>query len=265
MIGFASGVLSGMFGIGGGILTTPAIRLILKAPAMVAVGTPLPVIIPSAATGAFQYLRHKTADLRTGITIGLSGAVTAVLGAFGAEKVGGTVVLIGTAALILYAAGDMIEQIWRHKPAVQTSDEFARAQDFEAAERDAATGPTLSAGAAVVMGAVAGLYSGFFGLGGGFVLVPLLGRWGRMPMKRAIGTSLVAVTLLAIPGTFAHSLAGNIDWRIALAMMIGVVPGSLIGVRLTLGTADRVLRVAFVGLLVVSAGWLAAAEWGLLR
>ena len=51
-IGFVSGLFSGAFGIGGGIVTTPAIRLILGAPALVAVGTPLPVILPSAITGA---------------------------------------------------------------------------------------------------------------------------------------------------------------------------------------------------------------------
>jgi len=248
VIGFASGVLSGAFGIGGGIVTTPAIRLLMGAPALIAVGTPLPVIIPSAITGALSYARRGLTDVRSGVILGLSGAATAVAGALLATRAGGTIVLLGTALLILYAATDMVLQVLR--PPVAAED---------AADASRPTPPPRMAGL-VAIGALTGLYSGFFGLGGGFVLVPMLSRWMRFPIKRAIATSLVTVALLAIPGTITHALLGNIDWRIALGLAIGVVPGAMLGARITLGSADRAIRIAFATLLVGVGVWLATSE-----
>ncbi len=78
-IGLASGVLSGLFGIGGGIITTPAIRLLMDAPALVAVGTPLPVILPGALTGTVGFMRRGDVDVLAASILGASGAVTSVL------------------------------------------------------------------------------------------------------------------------------------------------------------------------------------------
>ncbi len=253
VIGFFSGVLSGSFGIGGGIITTPAIRLILGAPALVAVGTPLPIILPTALTGALTYARSGVADVRAGITCGIAGSLTAVLGALGTSLVGGDVVLLATAALILYAAGDVVAQAYRPRPIAETPI---------APETSAPRAPLMPL---IVIGAVTGLYSGFLGLGGGFVLVPLLTRWLHFDMKRAIATSLVAVAMLAIPGTVTHALLGHIDWAIAFALSIGVIPGALLGARITLGSSDRAVRFSFATLLVIVGFWLAGNElWGLL-
>jgi len=289
-IGAFSGVLSGAFGIGGGIITTPAIRLILGAPALVAVGTPLPVIFPSALAGAVSYARNCIADVRAGVICGAAGSLTAVLGAWATRLVGGDVVLIATAVLILYTAGDTIAQVL-HPPRVELAageeaDAFhAAGVEIVAAEEAAATSerrPSHPAGVPravaaegaysahavprapwlplAAIGAITGLYAGFLGLGGGFVLVPLLTRWRHFDMKRAIATSLVAITILSVPGTITHALLGHIDWRIAAALAVGVVPGALLGARITLGTADRTVRLAFAALLVIVGAWLAVSE-----
>ncbi|HEY5113838.1 MAG TPA: sulfite exporter TauE/SafE family protein, partial [Coriobacteriia bacterium] len=80
-VGLFSGVLSGAFGVGGGLITTPAIRLLLGYPALIAVGTPLPVILPGAVTGAATYWKRGSADVRAGITMGLIGSIGSVAGA----------------------------------------------------------------------------------------------------------------------------------------------------------------------------------------
>jgi len=266
-IGLASGVLSGLFGIGGGIITTPAIRLLMGAPALVAVGTPLPVILPSALTGAIAYRRRGIADVNAGLICGVAGALSAVTGAWATRFVGGSVVLLGTAAIIVWAAGDMLLQTLR--PPRQSAEESRwdaseagvaradlRARDGEPGEH----GTPVRAGALALIGLLTGLYSGFFGLGGGFVLVPLLTRWLRFPIKRAIGTSLVAVAVLAVPGTITHALLGHIDWAIAIALTVGVIPGAALGARINAGAADRAIRIGFFVVLVVTAMWLAASE-----
>jgi len=284
-IGLVSGVLSGAFGIGGGIITTPAIRLILGAPALIAVGTPLPVIFPSALTGAVSYARNGIADVRTGVICGVAGSGTAVLGAWATRLVGGDVVLLATAALILYTAADMVLQVVRPpRVGLEAAEERDAATSLEGVESPEAGEPAdepeppeqersallnehakpgsegarnAPAARLILIGAATGFYSGFLGLGGGFVLVPMLTRWLGFPIKRAIATSLFAITILAIPGTISHALLGHIDWRIAAGLAVGVIPGALIGARFTLGSADRTVRLAFSALLVVTGAWLA--------
>jgi uncharacterized membrane protein YfcA len=292
-IGFVSGVLSGMFGIGGGIVTTPAIRLILGAPALVAVGTPLPVIFPSAVTGAINYLRRGSLDVRVGVTCGIAGSLFAVLGALATQYVGGTVVLLATAALILYTAADMLLQVIRpprvgleaseerdafRPPEVEASDLGSHAAE---GEHEGAEGPGQGSGEPRVLvpptpaqapspklatlaliGALTGAYSGFLGLGGGFILVPLLTRWLHFDIKRAIGTSLLAIAIIAVPSTITHAFLGHIDWGIAAALIVGVIPGAWLGARVTLGSSDRTTRIAFAVMLLAVGAWLGAAELG---
>lgn len=259
-VGFVSGLLSGAFGIGGGLVTTPAIRLVLGYPALVAVGTPLPVILPGAITGALSYRRRGLADLSAGLLIGAAGAATSIAGALASAHLGGTAVLLATAALILWAAVDLT---------LQARDAAARQPDPGAAEADpaldlaaepAAPAPARPWARLVVIGLVAGAYSGFFGLGGGFVVVPALTRFCSFTMKRAIGTSLVAIAVLAVPGTIAHAALGHVDWTLAALLAVGVVPGAWIGARLTSRTSDAAIRVAFAGFLCLIGVWLAISE-----
>jgi len=261
-VGLVSGVLSGAFGIGGGLVTTPAIRLLLGYPALIAVGTPLPVILPGALTGAVAYWRRGSADVRAGVIMGLVGSVGSVGGALLSAQAGGTIVLLATALLIAYAAGDMLLQ--------QRKDDRGEAVAGEGESDEALTAPVPAAAAKppgtpdlarlAMVGAVAGLYSGFLGLGGGFIVVPGLTRYCGMSVKRAIGTSLVTVAVLAIPGTITHSLLGHVDWTLAMWLALGVVPGAVVGARLTQRASDRTVRLSFAALLVVAGVWLAASE-----
>jgi uncharacterized membrane protein YfcA len=112
----------------------------------------------------------------------------------------------------------------------------------------------------LLTGLVTGLYSGFFGVGGGFVLVPILTRWLRFPIKRAVGTSLAVVAMLAVPGTITHTVLGHIDWSIALPMIVGVVPGAMVGSRIAMRAHDRSIRIGFAVLLIAIGLWLGVNE-----
>ncbi|HEY3318018.1 MAG TPA: sulfite exporter TauE/SafE family protein [Coriobacteriia bacterium] len=262
VVGLVAGVLSGMFGIGGGIITTPAIRLLLGGSAIAAVASSLPAIIPSALTGAFSYARRGIADVRGGLQVGTWGAAFAVAGAYLTRFIGGSILLIVTAAIIGYMAVDMALLALRarepgEEPPVATC---AEEEAILAAERPAPRVFRPTPGALAVVGAVTGLYSGLLGLGGGFVIVPVLTRWFGFSAKRAIGTSLVAIAILSVPATVTHALLGHIDWRIALALSVMVVPGSLIGSRITAAASERGVRVGFAALLVAAGLVLAANE-----
>ena len=87
-----------------------------------------------------------------------------------------------------------------------------------------------------------------------------------MPLKRALGTSLLAIVVLVIPGTIVHTALGHIDWAIFAAVTLGAVPGALIGARIALGTQERSLRLA-VGsfLLIVAVAYGVSEAFELLR
>ena len=276
-VGAVSGVLAGMFGIGGGIITTPAIRLVLGYPSLIAVGTPLLAILPTTVSGGWSYARNGLADVRTGLVIGAWGIPAAVLGALATRLVGGTFVLVVTAALILYTAGDMLWHAFvstrdresrapeeGEEPVLASAEDLAPEKDGPSAASAASAAPRASRFAAI--GVTAGAYSGFLGLGGGFVLVPLLNRATGMPIKRAIGTSLVAIGVLSIPGIVTHYALGNIDVALGLALMVGAVPGALLGARITRAASDKAVRIAFAVMLLSVGAWLAVSELaGLLR
>jgi hypothetical protein len=100
--------------------------------------------------------------------------------------------------------------------------------------------------------------SGLLGIGGGLVIVPMLAGWLGMPLKRALGTSLLAIVALVIPGTITHAALGNIDWALFLVVVIGAVPGARVGATLAIAARERTLR-----LLVGSFLFVVAAAYGI--
>ncbi len=247
-VGLVSGILSGQFGLGGGFITTPAIRLVLGYPALIAVGTPLLVILPTALVGALSYARRGLADVRAGLVMGLAGSATSVAGALLSRALGGPAVMIVTAALILYVAVDM---------GVHT------VRDRQTPETGSASGPPParpSLARLVIIGVMAGLYSGLLGLGGGFLVVPALTRWLGLPLKRALGTSLVVVTILAVPGSITHYGLGHVDIILAAWLALGAVPGALIGAKLTALARERHVAIGFAVVMGVTGLVLGASE-----
>jgi uncharacterized protein len=94
------------------------------------------------------------------------------------------------------------------------------------------------------IGVVAGLLSGLLGIGGGVIMVPAFTELLSLSLKSAIATSLVCVGIFGVPATITHAFLGDIDWRLAVLLTIGVVPGARIGASLTIRTAERRLRLA---------------------
>ena len=220
-IGLGSGIASGALGIGGALLSTPGIRWAFHVKPLIAVGTTLPVIIPTGLTGGYTYVREQLVDVRTASIAASAGCVFAIAGAYTTKFVNGEALLIATAVLILILSIRMLP--WKtgaHTPHVEASVTVL-----------------------LLIGAVSGFVSGLLGVGGGVILVPVLTVLLRFPVKKALGTSLAVVAAQAIPGTITHALLGHIDWAIAAGLFIGVVPGARIGSRLAVATKDERLRV----------------------
>ena len=135
-----------------------------------------------------------------------------------------------------------------------------------AASAPTADDPSLSRkqllqGAAI--GLVAGLASGYVGVGGGFIMVPLMLSIIGIPMRKASGTSLIAVMILAIPGVIEQGIIGNINYLAGIAIVIGTIPGAVIGARLVTKVPERMLRLLFGCFLIVAAVMLVLNEVGI--
>jgi uncharacterized membrane protein YfcA len=242
LVGLAAGVLSGLFGVGGGIVMTPGLSAVGLAP-ITAVATPLPVILPTASVGAYTYARAGQVDLRAALWISLTGALMSGVGAALTQVVNGRLLLLVTAVLLAWQAIAILRG--RGVPTGRTG------------------APRPSPWVLAAVGVVAGSLSGLLGIGGGLVIVPALAGMLGFPLKRALGTSLVCVVVLVIPGTVVHAALGHLDWSAAALLAIGAVPGARIGATIALGTREATLRLlvgSFLGIVAVWYGVVQALE-----
>ena len=238
VVGFASGILSGMFGVGGAVLTTPGIRAIGATP-IEAVGSTLPAILPGALSGAWRYSKAGMVDWHVALPSGLLGSGFAVAGAELSDHVNGHYLMILTAALLLYSG---LRSVREHlvTPAPELALVGAGVDPpVVNGQAERTNAPTVVVG---LLGAAAGLLAGLLGIGGGVLMVPAYTVALRMPPKRAVATSLVAVAMFSIPAMVTHALLGHINWAFALPLMIGVVPGAQVGAKLTLKGSEARLR-----------------------
>ena len=226
VVGFLAGVLSGLVGVGGAVLTTPGVRF-LGAEPLIAVGSTLPAIIPGSLTGTVRFSRAGLVDWPIALGAGGSGSLLALAGAWTSDHVNPHALMLLTVGLLGFSA-------WRSsRPPSPVDDSVEPA------------GPSRLTVAGI--GAVSGFVAGLLGVGGGVVLVPAFTSLLRMPIKRAVASSLVAVAIFSVPAVAAHAVLDHIDWAYALLLMAGTVPGSWVGSRLTVrGSEARVRR--FVGL-----------------
>jgi hypothetical protein len=221
LVGFVAGVLSGLFGVGGGIVTTPAVNVMLGGTAIQAIATPLPVIFPTSLAGASTYARAGEVSFRAARWAIGPGIVGAVAGAMLTERVNAHLLLLVTAFII-----------------VTTAIQLIRGRPSKVAWEKGMT-PVWKH---MTIGLGAGFVSGLLGVGGGIIMVPAFTLFVGMPLKRALGTSLVVIAALVVPGTIVHAALGHVDWAIFAVLTLGVVPGARLGARIALGARERRLR-----------------------
>lgn len=292
LVGLLIGIFSGLLGVGGGTLMIPIFRLGFGMSAIASTATSLFTIVPTSLAGCVTHIKNKTCVVKIGLLAGLGGAITSPLGvllATGSPEI----LIMGTAALIIaYSAITMFKKAIQ-MPKESHSDLSERAaiarfrkefRDEEQIAADAAaekelatfeagqlqameaaqTKVTLKKGIyAAVIGMVAGLASGYVGVGGGFLMVPLFVALLGLTMKKASGTSLIAVVLLAIPGVITQCMHGNVDFMAGIAVAIGSIPGALIGATLIRYIPERKLRFLFGFFLLFAAVVLVCNELGL--
>ncbi len=284
LAGVFVGVMSGLLGVGGGTIMVPIFRLAFGMSPLASTATSLFAIIPTSISGVVAHTRAKTCVPRLGLALGVGGAVMSPVGVWLASVSPGWLVICVAAVVIGFSAFKMFKKAVKCAPAPRAGQaDAARTAGPNAAESQTACAGAASAHSAApkpvpdqpvlsrkqylqgaCIGLVAGLASGYVGVGGGFIMVPLMLAVLDIPMSLASGTSLIAIMILAIPGVIEQGLLGNIDYLAGIAIVVGSIPGALVGARLVRVVPERQLRFIFGGFLLVAAVMLMLNEFGIL-
>lgn len=260
-VGVGIGLLSGLLGIGGGTVMVPIFRLAFGMSPVMSTATSLFTIIPTSISGAVSHVRHKTCIPSLGIAAGLGGALTSPLGVWLAQISPSWMIMAAAALIIGWSAFKMLGKALRKKeptaPNAPTQDDAP-----EAGTPVKLTRKQLFTGVCIGLGA--GVASGYVGVGGGFIMVPLMLSLIGIAMRQASGTSLIAVMILAVPGVIEQALLGNINYLAGIAIAAGSIPGAVVGARLVRVVPERTLRLIFGGFLLVAAALLVLNEFGIL-
>ncbi len=266
-IGLLTGLLSGTFGVGGGIVCTPMLRLIMHLDAHMAIGTTLALIVPTSVAGAVNYVKEKLVDLNMVKLLVLPAIIGTLIGAALTLQVQGRTLMLLFAALITLAAVDLLSGFsnkLKQQAATKAELELNQVVQADLAQSDlvqaGAISKKLSWLKVFPVGLLTGLLAGFFGVGGGFILIPILLAVYGMSAKSAFGTSLLVVACLSVPGTIAHSISHHVQFLLVLVMVLGAVPGSMIGSKLALRLKDSLLKRAFGAIMLAMAAFMVYKE-----
>ncbi|MDE0533970.1 MAG: sulfite exporter TauE/SafE family protein [Albidovulum sp.] len=267
-LGGLVGILSGMFGVGGGFLMTPLL-LFIGIPPPVAVATEANQIMASSFSGVLAHLRRKTVDFQMGgflLVGGIAGAAAGVFIFKELREMGQVdllvrlcyVVMLGVIGVLMFF--ESVRAMNRSKrkiiPPKRRHISWIHGLPFKIRFR--ASTLYISAIPPVVVGGIVGLLAAIMGVGGGFVLVPAMIYLLGMPTKVVIGTSLFQIVFVTGFATVLHATTNfSVDMALAVLLLTGGVIGAQIGARMAVRMKAEILRVLLSAIVLAVCGKLA--------
>ena len=265
LLGLAVGVLSGLFGIGGGFILTP-ILIFIGVPPAIAVGTGASQVTAASISGAVGHWRRRNVDLRMGgwlIAGGVFGTITGIMLQAFLRSLGQLdlfttltyVVVLGViGALMLIESARALLRDARRKgaPPIRKASHHNIVQRLPFKQRFRVARLYISLVPLVAIGVVVGWLTAIMGVGGGFLVVPALIYLLRVPTKIALGTSSFQIIFVTVLATLLQASQNfSVDIMLALPLMLGGVIGAQIGVSISDRMRADQLRIV-LALLVLS-------------
>ena len=270
-VGCLTGVLAGMLGAGGGFATV-ALLLAADVNPHVAVGTALVYLMIMGGWGTFMHVHLRSVNRQLAVVIGASAAGFALVGAQIAEALEGRDLVLALALFTACVSGVSLawpqtrrpvdlpdEDIIEEEAEAATSPRFAVRSIREApppAVVPAAAEASPPLGAAVVGGSIIGLLKGLFGVGGAFLIVPVMSRVGRLRREVAVGSSLFAILVASLVAAVRHTTLGNVDGSDLLALVPGGLFGAFVGARAARSMSPAAVRRVFLAVMLASTVYL---------
>jgi hypothetical protein len=244
--GFGIGLLIGMTGMGGAVLMTPLLILVFGINPVTAIGTDIFYAAVTKTVGGFQHLRMKTVHRGLAFWMALGAVPAAVLGVsvieilqqrYGADALdaiifgilGATLLVVGVSTLLRTL---MLADVVRERYAMHLYRRHIIA--------------------AVLTGLITGFVIGLTSAGSGTLMAIVLIAVFRLTPQRVVGTSIFTAAVLLWAASIAHWIGGNIDFTLAANILIGSLPGVIVGGRLAIRSGEGLLRIGMALLLVAS-------------
>lgn len=268
-LGGIVGILSGMFGVGGGFLMTPLLFFIGIPPA-VAVATEANQIVASSFSGVLAHLRRKSVDFKMGTVLLVGGLLGALLGVFVfnyLKSLGQVdllvrlcyVVFLGViGSLMFFESINAMRRASQPAAPRERRKERTLAQTLPLKMRFRTSGLYISAVPPFLVGIVVGILSAIMGVGGGFIMVPAMIYLLGMPTKVVVGTSLFQIIFVTAFTTLLHATTNyTVDMVLAVLLLVGGVIGAQIGTQLGTRLKAEQLRVLLSFIVLAVCGKLA--------
>lgn len=236
LLGFGIGLSLGLLGGGGSILTVPALVYLVGQAPQAAVTTSLAIVGANSLLGAAFHHRQGNLNWKVALLFGGAGMVAAYLAAGLSKLFSPAALLVAFAGLMVVIAGLMI---------------FQRRPEAETQARPAKSWPVILVG-----GAGVGLLTGVLGVGGGFLIVPVLVMLVGLPMYQAVGTSLLIIAANSAAGLLGHLHSGLLDAGLTLVFVAAGLGGTFLGARLASRLPAGRLKLAFAVFVLALAGFL---------
>jgi len=255
-MGGGVGFLSGMFGVGGGFLLTPLL-IFYGIPAEVAVATTASHLTASSMAGAIAQWKNRVIDFRmAGVMLagGVAGSLLGVQLLALLRRLGQADVVISAGYVILLGSigSLMLSESWRALRAAKAAtprpapERHNWIHALPLKMRFYTSRLYISAIPPIVLGIVVGVLSSILGVGGGFVIVPVLTLWLDVPFRRAVATSLVIITITGCSALASHLLAGSRpDLGVTLTLAVATGAGALLGTQVAERLPQAFLRRGF--------------------
>lgn len=248
LFGAIVGVIAAITGAGGGILAVPLLVFGLNLTLAQAAPIGLMATGTSAALGAILAHRQGHVRYKAATLMALAGMALTPLGVWAASRVPTKPLTIVFALVLAYVG----YRTYARAAEVTTSVGVAHVHAFIPCKLDDTVGRLIwtvpCAGVLAGWGMMVGFLSGLLGVGGGFVIVPTLQRYTDLDMRSIVPTSLAVIALVSIAGVTVSSVAGSLNWTIALPFsggaLLGMIGGRVVGARLS----GAVLQKGFAGL-----------------
>ena len=237
LVGLALGFLGG----GGSILTVPIFVYVLGFAAKPAIAMSLPVVGITSLVGGLWHWRAGNVNLRVALIFGGTAMAAAYAGARLSVFVSGTVQLTLLAIAMLAAAASMFRSGGSRKGRAEVSGQVS--------DKDA-----MSLELMIIVALGVGLLTGVIGIGGGFLVVPALVVLGKLPMKQAIGTSLVVIAMNSLSGFLGYLGQVSIPWSFVALFTAVAIAGVLMGTYFLRFVSQAALKRAFAVFLVLIGG-----------
>lgn len=264
-LGFVVGLLSGLFGVGGGFLMTPLL-IMFGIPPTVAAASDSNQIVAASASGTYAHYRLGNVDFKMGIFLLIGG----IIGGTGGVQVIKVLRALGNADFLImityvlmlgfvggYMLIESLQSMRKNKvsaPVQTRSKESAYTKIIKSLPYQMnfeKSGIVLSPVVPLFLGTLVGVLAAIMGVGGGFIMVPVMVYLLRMPMHVVVGTSLFQVLFTCIDVTIMQAYSNRtVDFILALLLLVGSVIGAQVGARLSTRLKDEQLKI-YLAILVL--------------